>query len=998
MIWLKANPAIEHTYRTIIAAFRADIDWNGDILVENSLVILPGTRLSLIFDLEGKRVHPDIIEIPAEPEKICDVADKKLLINIFNMLVYIFGKWEAIKGVSVSHSYVRIDMLLNQVLGEIGANAFYSEKGIKFDIEGIGAVFEDVVSLAIQKLEAPDDETREASGESDAYPSGLWHDMQWKMAGVEFKKSQLDKKLAAEKRIGGNFYMIPYVCPDCGGHLHMSVYPNGREFAIDTEEGKVYIARIYTCPDCCKFYTPRPGRLLSEGDVYVLDFEDDKKAAADYAKLTGRKGGRTSNSNLNMYESDYLSRTSGNEENLEDIVNHMDSLDDAALLDLLERMDEGFYPEDEIKRFLAIIEQELEYRKNFERKRSSKLGDLDDFDDFDDLDDLDSLDDVPQNSKFSDEGPEWFKEAYEDGYEKGGETDEKPVDKADMLREALLNYRERELLSDESYNGDEEGPLPKPVTDDKKDADLKTYDALKQEIEGEEKKDVKSGKDGLGGGKLRKVKEEKDKTEKDKIEKVKTKKDKIKKAWEKNDKPDDGGQKKEKPEESISKEEVLTEYGSEDAAIWDDGREKEKSSSKQELEGRRGREEKGTGAKLDEARSRRAIEKKISGAGKKYSDFKKLIGEVEASGCSESDKEEFLRQLYASLEEAGKEELDYLISHVPQNDGRERYKRIKKRIKQYSDIDTGKYEEIIDKYIENAERAEIDAVVKEAKNKDRRYILDAIEKLKNGGYDLGTLKEYTDELYSQVEEIDNETVRKICPDISALDVEDGIKAMEEIAAADILPRIKSNMTELIDKKLTRMKTEECEQLVEKLKKLLLGKIKDASRIYYYDARKMIKGDNTDEESLLIRTAVSKYAYALGRYEYPVMICDSSIFSNGKDGFIITPDHIFYRGFLKSGSIAVTDIDGVARENGKAGRGIYLSCRGGVKAKLPSPFDGGDEDGMARAMNEFVEYLKAKPKSRSVEYLSQEKHAAICCYRCGFVFQSGRICPKCGSRN
>ena len=68
----------------------------------------------------------------------------------------------------------------------------------------------------------------------------------------------------------------------------MSVYPDGKEFAIDTEEGKVYAARIYMCPGCSLFYTPRPGKLLSEGDEYILDFDNDVKAADDYKKLIGR--------------------------------------------------------------------------------------------------------------------------------------------------------------------------------------------------------------------------------------------------------------------------------------------------------------------------------------------------------------------------------------------------------------------------------------------------------------------------------------------------------------------------------------------------------------------------------------------------------------------------------------------------------------------------------------------------------------------------------------
>ena len=50
------------------------------------------------------------------------------------------------------------------------------------------------------------------------------------------------------------------------------------------------------------------------------------------------------------------------------------------------------------------------------------------------------------------------------------------------------------------------------------------------------------------------------------------------------------------------------------------------------------------------------------------------------------------------------------------------------------------------------------------------------------------------------------------------------------------------------------------------------------------------------------------------------------------------------------------------------------------------------------LNRFIQYLQEKPESRSVEYLAEEKHPVKCCYRCGYVYEGGNICPKCGSRN
>lgn len=391
--------------------------------------------------------------------------------------------------------------------------------------------------------------------------------------------------------------------------------------------------------------------------------------------------------------------------------------------------------------------------------------------------------------------------------------------------------------------------------------------------------------------------------------------------------------------------------------------------------------------------------KKISAAkGKKYPEIERLFNEVKNSSLENADKEEFANELQGMLEQAGKKELDYLISHLPQSDTKERYKRTRERIKSYKDIDTSKYEEIINKYIDNAEREELSSIVRKAAAGGRKSLLKALDDIKNKEFDLGVLKEYSDEIYRQVKDIDMETVRRIVPDISALDVQDGLRAIKEIEAADILPELKKEMSALIDKKLTRMKTEESGQLVEKIQRSLEDRIEDLSRIHYYDAVKMVNGDNKDEESLLIRKAISKYAILLGKYEYPVIIYDSSRFRNGKEGFIISPDHIFYKGVIKSGTLDIMDIDNISLENGKAGKAVFINNTSKRKIKLPCLFKGKDQENFAEILNEFAEYLKAKPKSRSVEYMAQEKHAAICCYRCGHVFKEGNICPKCGSRN
>lgn len=950
MVWLKMDSGLGNTYKKLIIASGADVDWQGEILIQNNTIILPGSINSLIFDFELKKVYPNIIDIPEIQGELFETEGRKLLANIFNLLLYVFGKWGALPGIRISHSYARIDLLFKQILKEINSEVYYSNSGIKFTTNGLSVVFEDIIISAINKLKADDKAESERLQEdasmeesSEEKPQGLWHDMKWKVTKESFKKQELNEKQVAANRLGSNFYMIRYTCPICSNNLHMSVYPNGKEFAIDTEEGKVYIARVYMCPTCNKFYTPRPKKLLSDGDIYILDFDNDTNAVEDYKKLIGRRGKKTSNSNFNMYETEYMDKVQNGNRSLAKICSRIETLSDEDLESLLGQMDEGFFSDREIERFMAYIEQELEYRKNAK------------------LDSYTAFRRGLSSGKIGEDGVAGTEYNRPDYSAIDEENEVEKTQEDDLMDSIVRNYMG-------STGNEEKGTVnsnDKELQDGQGNTDNKVLRSDEEIIETKEKDSIK--KTNIKEKVRKKIKKSRQ-TEKNY---------KIIKSQEDNNTPES------------ENTQIIEEDNNQH--IKDIKKENNNQNNTSVINSKN--------IKISIVISKETVIKEIKASrNKKYADIQKLVKDIENSSLSIEDKEEFIKQLQEMLEQSGKKELDYLISNILQNDSKEHYKKIKERIKSYKEIDTSKYEEIIDEFIQNAERAELSAMVKKAGTKDRRTILDLMESLKNTDFDPDILKEYTDKLYNQVKEIDTETIYEICPNVLALDVEDGIYAMQKIEEADVLPELKSEMTALIDKRLTHMKVEESEQLVEKLKRSLDNNIEDNSKIHYYSARKMQEGDNKDDESILIRNAISKYAILLGKYEYPVLICDASLFGNGKDGFIITPDHIFYKGMVKSGQLDVIDIEEVSLNSSRTGKSIFINKKSGSKIKLPCSLKGKDQKNMALALNDFVAYLKIKPKSRSIEYMSQKKHAAICCYRCGHVFKEGNICPKCGSRN
>ena len=165
----------------------------------------------------------------------------------------------------------------------------------------------------------------------------------------------------------------------------------------------------------------------------------------------------------------------------------------------------------------------------------------------------------------------------------------------------------------------------------------------------------------------------------------------------------------------------------------------------------------------------------------------------------------------------------------------------------------------------------------------------------------------------------------------------------------------------------------------------------------WESRREQETEGEDKHLTAMRRAVNGYGAGREPYEYPVMVGDTTRSGSGKEGFVLTPDHIFYHTRLSSGIVSIMDIEKVAESRSFFSKGVYLWRFTGKKVKLPNPSKKEEAAMFAQIMNEFVSYLQERPDSRNIEYLAKEKHDVKCCYRCGFTYKGGNICPKCGSK-
>ncbi len=369
MIILKTNLELKATFERLIRTMKEPVEWTGNFAVVGDYLILQGKVRSLFFNFETRKVVTNLIDIPVQEEETVEIKDQIKIQNTLNMVLYAFGKWGMIRGVKVEQDYAQLNRIFTKVLQEFSIEPGYSLENFRFYKDGIRLSYEDVIQAAIESRE----DTIEESQTEKESSRGLWHKLVWKKKTAVFSKSQTTFEERQKMRQGNNFYMVGYHCPKCKEHLHMVVFPVGKEFRIETSEGGVFLARAYTCSRCHSFYTPRPEKLLSEGDIYIMEFLNDEDAYMDYMELLGAKGDRVSNYKFNEFESVRNRKEQmqvQKEEDAETICSHIDQLTDDRLEELEEKIEEGFYPEKSIPRFEKTLQQEKKKRSSAKEKKS----------------------------------------------------------------------------------------------------------------------------------------------------------------------------------------------------------------------------------------------------------------------------------------------------------------------------------------------------------------------------------------------------------------------------------------------------------------------------------------------------------------------------------------------------------------------------------------------------------------------------------------------------
>ena len=799
MIVLKSTAELHLVFNKLIKTLSVPVEWNGNFVISGNFLILPGKERSVIFNYDTRRVTTNLSDDKLSRKVPEPIKEGSGLINIFNLVLYAFGKWGALKGITVEKDYKKINTLVGAVFGAYGVSADYTEQHCFWYKDGTRITYEDVIQLAIES------EHRQPESEEDIEEeTGLWHSTTWKLDNQSFIFEKLPMAQRRKGRIGHNFYKVGYACPHCGEKLYMASFSCREKPVIDTVEGRVQLARAFFCPSCVIFYTPLPEAGLEDEEVYYLDFDGDKTAGNDYMEMLGRLGTREVNGDFNKY------------------VDRVNDEGRTTTRQSLNGIDKGISDE---RRSLNGIDKGIK-------------------------DDRRSLNGIDKGIK--DDRSDL------NGIDKGISDDRRSLNGVRKFDD------ENEQISDKvSGNPDKED----------------VFDIV------HEKAAVMTDIDGTG--------------------------------------------------ELHTYRKDASHVRCKDAI----------KSSRRKLRIRR-----------------------LAVLFKSFS----IVKWFRRKGYGKASEENSDKEPYRNAERIS------APGAVTASDGKAGY-----TVREEAESAP-------------AQRRKLDELLEKTGNATRKDIVDLLDKVKAGHFDKTVQMEYASKLQEDIAALDRRRIDEACKGYLDYNGEELEKLYSMIEEEEFLPEIKAAALDSVSGRLWKIRNEEAELLVKRIKKSLCENgVSENHALYFYPAMEILEGRADTHVKDHLECAVDSYAPGLGKYEYPVIMEDTTGKQNGKRGMFITPDAIYYGNFYTYGHIMAENIERIGSYTGFMGRYVIVYLDDGSKIRLSSVIAKDELEAYAMTLNDFVIYLKQKPFSRKEKYLAKESHDVICCFRCGYVYKNMKECPKCG---
>ena len=953
MIVLKSTAELHLVFNKLIKTLSVPVEWNGNFVISGNFLILPGKERSVIFNYDTRRVTTNLSDDKLSRKVPEPIKEGSGLINIFNLVLYAFGKWGALKGITVEKDYKKINTLVGAVFGAYGVSADYTEQHCFWYKDGTRITYEDVIQLAIES------EHRQPESEEDIEEeTGLWHSTTWKLDNQSFIFEKLPMAQRRKGRIGHNFYKVGYACPHCGEKLYMASFSGREKPVIDTVEGRVQLARAFFCPSCVIFYTPLPEAGLEDEEVYYLDFDGDKTAGNDYMEMLGRLGTREVNGDFNKYvdrvndEGRTTTRQSlnGIDKGISDERRSLNGIDKGIKDDRrsLNGIDKGIKDD---RRSLNGIDKGIKYDR-----RSLNGIDKGIKDDRRSLNGIDKgIKDDRRSLNGIDKGISDDRRSL-NGIDKGIKDDRRSlngIDKGIKDDRRSLNGIDKGISDDRrSLNG-----IDKGISDDRRSLNGidKGIKDDRRSLNGIDKgiKDDRRSLNGIDKG----ISD--DRSDLNGIDKGISDDRRSLNGVRKFD--DENEQISDKVSGNPDKEDVFDIVHEKAAVMADIDGTGELHTYRKDTSHVRCKDA------IKSSRRKLRI-RRLAVLFKSFS----IVKWFRRKGYGKASKENSDKELYRNAERIS------APGAVTASDGKAGY-----TMREEAESAP-------------AQRRKLDELLEKTGNATRKDIVDLLDKVKAGHFDKTVQMEYAGKLQEDIAALDRRRIDEACKGYLDYNGEELEKLYSMIEEEEFLPEIKAAALDSVAGRLWKIRNEEAELLVKRIKKSLCENgVSENHALYFYPAMEILEGRADTHVKDHLECAVDSYAPGLGKYEYPVIMEDTTGKQNGKRGMFITPDAIYYGNFYTYGHIMAENIERIGSYTGFMGRYVIVYLDDGSKIRLSSVIAKDELEAYAMTLNDFVIYLKQKPFSRKEKYLAKESHDVICCFRCGYVYKNMKECPKCG---
>lgn len=379
-----------------------------------------------------------------------------------------------------------------------------------------------------------------------------------------------------------------------------------------------------------------------------------------------------------------------------------------------------------------------------------------------------------------------------------------------------------------------------------------------------------------------------------------------------------------------------------------------------------------------------------------YAHIQKMIKKAEKEELFEKTKQAVLERLHDLSVQYGVQEVREIMKQTPQHVERAEYQELMEKLAPYEEIHLAEYQEPLRKMRETLEIKEISNMLMQSPKKSRKDYVELLRRIEEQNFARENAAPYFEQILDRMEEYDKERLNKLLSKAGVMDFETAASIYEMISQESFLPKLRTGALAVISKRLEEISLSECRIYVNILRKSMDGVIQENPKHHFYPAEKLLQKTIIPEEKRLFDNAVAAYAEKKGLFEYPIFLADTSKEGSGRDGMLLTSEHLFYSTRLSGYRISLPLIRSVRVSLGLLNRkSLVVEEADGTRHKIPYVVENEILQEWADILGQLIRQLQERPVCEKLTYDALEAQNKNSCSRCGCVYEDGNVCPECG---